>query len=140
MALLELSVLNSPMDTRLILCCDFGTSALTASHVQCTSYIDHEGDTKWHSHTIYKVDNWPEADFFGTAGNYYLPTDLVFSRATKQLLFWGLEPSYISRQFLRRFHTRRSSSSKISSYYFLIETVSRIHRSLRTGTKRNGRY
>ena len=75
----------------LIVAIDLGTSATTASHARVRDSIDKHG--KLHREklgSVFDVKDWPGC-IEGATGNVCVPTDLVFHRHTRQLLFWGYE-------------------------------------------------
>ena len=73
----------------LIVAVDLGTSATTSSHILVRDYFDDQG--KLHREALGSrsdVTDWPGC-IGGSIGNNCVPTDLIYSRRTFELLFWG---------------------------------------------------
>lgn len=79
-----------PQNT-LIVAIDLGTSATTASHARVRDSFDNQGKMlREKLGSVFDVKDWPGC-IEGATGNVCVPTDLVFNRNTRQLLFWGYE-------------------------------------------------
>ena len=86
----------------LIIAVDLGTSTATASHCQVLDFLDALGNLqRKKTGEIHDVKDWPGSDVGIATGNPCLPTDLIYSRALKKLLFWGFE----AKQYLDSFFT-----------------------------------
>ena len=75
----------------LIIAVDLGTSATTASHTRAGDSLDNQG--KLHRRklgSVSDVKNWPGC-IQGATGNHCVPTDLIYRRSDRKLLFWGFE-------------------------------------------------
>ncbi|PMD33385.1 hypothetical protein L207DRAFT_535414 [Hyaloscypha variabilis F] len=75
----------------LILGLDLGTSALTSSHGRVRDSLDRQG--KLHREklgSVSDVKDWPSC-IDGQTGNNCFPTDLIYRRANRELLFSGFE-------------------------------------------------
>lgn len=75
----------------LIVAVDLGTSATTASHARVRDSVDIQG--KLHREglgSVSDVQDWPGC-IEGATGNVCVPTDLIFYRVSRELLFWGFE-------------------------------------------------
>jgi hypothetical protein len=79
-----------PQNT-LIVAIDLGTSATTASHARVQDSFDNQGKSRREKlGSVFDVKDWPGC-IEGATGNVCVPTDLVYHRHTRQLLFWGYE-------------------------------------------------
>jgi hypothetical protein len=80
-----------------VIAIDLGTSTTTASYVLVRDSFDAEGKQRrekcW---SVNDVRDWPGAHHGDATGNLCVPTDLVYDKALRQLLFWGFE----AQQFL----------------------------------------
>jgi hypothetical protein len=77
---------------RLVIAVDLGTSASTVSSCQVQDQFGSDG--KLHrkkSVEVYDVKDWPGSGVGSATGNPCLPTDLIYSRQSKEVLFWGFE-------------------------------------------------
>jgi hypothetical protein len=86
---------------RLVIGVDLGTSAATASYCQVLDSLDSQG--KLHRRKIgeiYDVKDWPGSDVGSATGHPCLPTDLIYHRALRKVLFWGFE----AQQYLDSFY------------------------------------
>jgi hypothetical protein len=75
----------------LIVAIDLGTSATTSSHTRVRDSFDNQG--KLHREklgSVSDVKDWPGC-IEGATGNNCVPTDLIYHRDTRELLFWGFE-------------------------------------------------
>jgi hypothetical protein len=85
----------------LIIGIDLGTSTATASHCQVLDNLDPLGQLqRKKTGEIHDVKDWPGSDVGIATGNPCLPTDLIYSRELKKLLFWGFE----AKQYLDSFY------------------------------------
>jgi len=77
----------------LIVSIDLGTSATTASHIIVHDSFTPEG--KLHRErgrvSITNIRDWPGGNKGDATGNVCVPTDLVYSKADRKLLFWGFQ-------------------------------------------------
>lgn len=73
----------------LVIAIDLGTSATTASYVLARDSYDAEGVLHRKYTAKIHVRDWPGAGSGDPIGKYCLPTELVFDRVSRRLLFWG---------------------------------------------------
>jgi hypothetical protein len=74
---------------------DLGTSATTANYVMVRDSLDADG--KQHREKCWSVNDvrdWPGGHLGDATGNLCVPTDLVYDKALRQLLFWGFEAQH----------------------------------------------
>lgn len=78
----------------IIFAIDLGTSALTGRTIRVFDRLDGEGNVLRHkigSRPAIEMKDWPGGHKGDAIGKACLPTDLVYDRATRKLLFWGFE-------------------------------------------------
>jgi len=84
----------------LIVAVDLGTSATTSSHTRVRDSFDNQG--KLHREklgSVSDVTDWPGC-IEGATGNNCVPTDLIYLRSTRELLYWGFEAKeYLDDEF-----------------------------------------
>ncbi len=95
------STMASMQKRTLIIALDLGTSTTTACFVIARHLFDAEG--KPHRElcgNVCDVRDWPGSHQGDAIGNICVPTDLVYDKATGQLLFWGFDAErYLNEPF-----------------------------------------
>jgi len=77
----------------LIISIDLGTSSTTASHISVNDSFTPDGQLRRERGrvNIANIRDWPGANKGDATGNICVPTDLIYSKADKKLLFWGFQ-------------------------------------------------
>ena len=77
----------------LIVSIDLGTSATTASHIIVSDSFTPEGKLRRERGrvSITNIRDWPGGNNGDATGNVCVPTDLIYSKADRQLLHWGFQ-------------------------------------------------
>jgi hypothetical protein len=84
----------------LIVAVDLGTSATTSSHTRVRDSFDNQGKLRREKlGSVSDVTDWPGC-IEGATGNNCVPTDLIYLRNTRELLYWGFEAKeYLDDEF-----------------------------------------
>jgi hypothetical protein len=76
----------------LVVAIDLGTSATTARYVLVQQFFDADGKVyREKCGSITDIRDWPGGLEGDAIGKVCVPTELVYSKALRQLLFWGFE-------------------------------------------------
>lgn len=71
---------------------DLGTSATTANYCTVRDSRDSRGNlVRQKGNKVTEIKDWPGCDIGETIGNICVPTDLIYNKNTRELLYWGFE-------------------------------------------------
>jgi len=77
----------------LLLSIDLGTSSTTASHISVNDSFTPEGRLRRERGrvNIVNIRDWPGGNMGDATGNVCVPTDLIYNKEDRRLLFWGFQ-------------------------------------------------
>lgn len=76
----------------LVIGIDLGTSASTASYCLTLDSLDSQGKlNRKKASEVHDVKDWPASNIHNAIGNPCLPTDLIYRKDLRTILYWGFE-------------------------------------------------